>query len=53
VSASPQPRSSRRSGGITQNKIHILAALARDILGQGSFARALTRRDLDYLLAEV
>ena len=29
------------------------AALARDILGEGSFARALTRDDLDYLLAEV
>ena len=28
------------------------AALARDILGEGSFARALTRGDLDYLLAE-
>jgi superfamily II DNA or RNA helicase len=29
------------------------AALARDILGEGGFARALTRDDLDYLLAEV
>ncbi|HXQ20499.1 MAG TPA: DEAD/DEAH box helicase [Candidatus Acidoferrales bacterium] len=28
------------------------AALARDILGEGGFARALTRSDLDYLLAE-
>ena len=28
------------------------AALARDILGEGGFARALTRADLDYLLAE-
>ena len=28
------------------------AALARDILGEGGFARALTRDDLDYLLAE-
>jgi len=28
------------------------AALARDILGEGSFARALTRGDLDYLLAD-
>ncbi len=28
------------------------AALARDILGEGSFARGLTRSDLDYLLAE-
>jgi SNF2 family DNA or RNA helicase len=29
------------------------AALARDILGEGGFARALTRGDLDFLLAEV
>jgi superfamily II DNA or RNA helicase len=29
------------------------AALARDILGEGGFARALTRDDLNYLLAEV
>jgi superfamily II DNA or RNA helicase len=29
------------------------AALARDILGEGGFARALTRDDLDYLLADV
>ena len=28
------------------------AALARDILGEGGFARALTRNDLDFLLAE-
>ena len=28
------------------------AALARDILGEGSFARGLTRGDLDFLLAE-
>jgi SNF2 family DNA or RNA helicase len=28
------------------------AALARDLLGEGGFARALTRDDLDYLLAE-
>ena len=28
------------------------AALARDILGEGSFARTLTHGDLDYLLAE-
>ena len=28
------------------------AALARDILGEGGFARTLTRDDLDYLLAE-
>jgi len=28
------------------------AALARDLLGEGGFARTLTRGDLDYLLAE-
>jgi superfamily II DNA or RNA helicase len=28
------------------------AALARDVLGEGGFARTLTRGDLDYLLAE-
>ena len=29
------------------------AALARDVLGEGGFGRALTRGDLDYLFAEV
>ena len=29
------------------------AALVRDVLGEGGFARALTRDDLDYLLADV
>ncbi len=44
------------TSGTVEEKIWELqqrkAALARDILGEGGFARGLTRSDLDYLLAE-
>jgi superfamily II DNA or RNA helicase len=45
------------SRGTIEEKIWELqqrkAELARDVLGEGGFARALTRNDLDYLLAEI
>ena len=41
---------------VAKEKIRALqqrkAALARDVLGEDGFARALTRDDLEYLLAD-
>jgi len=42
--------------GTVEEKIHELqqkkSALVRDVLGEEGFARALTRQDLDFLLAD-